>query len=89
MEFDQQRRGRAEPRPRGTLTLLVYSPESLKSIAWSSFVPGIRRRVDQPTVASFDRQRSEDASAIGARVDPDPIRPLLHLPWRSCGHERS
>ena len=55
----------------------AHSLGGLKSIEWSSFVPRIRPGVDQPAVVPFDSQRRENASAIGARVNSNPIWMIL------------
>src|SRR4051812_15261966 len=35
--------------------------------------------IEIPAAVLFDRERGKDPAAVGAGVDPDPIRPLLDL----------
>ena len=55
----------------------AHSPEELKSIGWNSFVPRIRPGVDEPAVVPFNSKRRENAGAVGARVNSDPIWMIL------------
>jgi len=36
-------------------------------------------RIDQPAPGALDRKCREHAGAVGAGIDPDPVRPLLDV----------
>src|SRR5438477_1601867 len=76
---DRSSRSEGRRQSRANQAINAYSPDRLKSIAWSSFVRGTRAGVDQPAIVPLDNQRSEDAGSVGARVNSDPIWVILHF----------
>src|SRR6266851_3692889 len=57
----------------------AYSADEVKSIARACTWARPAARVDQPALASLDRQRGQQARTISSGIDADPIGPLIHL----------
>src|SRR4051794_19538172 len=83
----QNRRGSREPKPvsgqgkRGSqaspLKAFSFEDNGVPCSAYresAAFLPGR----EKPSLLVLDRQRRQHAAAIGARIDGDAIRPLLH-----------